>query len=163
MQVEDVGRSLFNLLDANGDGQLSIREMRTGWDRVKPLCKAGKGLVQADLPRTLRISMGQGNTFYRGGFAVAVFTGVGSTAPRAATGPVPAWFTKMDRNGDGDISPKEWLGTEEEFRAIDADGDGLISADEARRFEARQKKDPTKPAVKPTPAPVAPAPPKPAK
>jgi hypothetical protein len=42
----------------------------------------------------------------------------------------------MDRNGDGDVSPGEFLGTPEQFRRIDADGDGLIDADEAERADA---------------------------
>jgi hypothetical protein len=47
----------------------------------------------------------------------------------------------MDRNGDGDLSPHEFLGSEEDFRLLDADGDGFISAAEARRYEAGLKKD----------------------
>ena len=35
---------------------------------------------------------------------------------------------------------KEWLGTEEEFKKIDADGDGLISAEEAERYDELLKK-----------------------
>jgi Ca2+-binding EF-hand superfamily protein len=150
VQVEDQGRSLFNVIDVNSDGQLSIREMRNAWERVKPLCKDGKGLEQKELPRILRISLGQGNSFFQGGFVAQPFGGQMMAGRPARTGPVPAWFTKMDRNNDGDISPKEWLGTDEEFRAIDADGDGLISADEARKFEARSKKKPD--AAKPDPA-----------
>ena len=45
-----------------------------------------------------------------------------------------------DRNNDGDVSLREWLGTEEEFRRMDADGDGLISADEAERYDAKMRK-----------------------
>ena len=52
----------------------------------------------------------------------------------------PAWFRKMDRNADGDVSPREWLGTEEEFRKIDTDGDGLISPEEAERYDELLKK-----------------------
>jgi hypothetical protein len=41
----------------------------------------------------------------------------------------------MDRNRDGDVSRKEWLGTEDEFRRIDTDGDGLISLQEAEAYD----------------------------
>jgi hypothetical protein len=37
----------------------------------------------------------------------------------------------MDRNQDGDVSRDEFLGTDAEFAAYDADGDGLISSSEA--------------------------------
>jgi hypothetical protein len=45
----------------------------------------------------------------------------------------------MDQNNDGDVSPKEWLGTAEEFAEIDLDRDGLISGEEAIKFEAKKK------------------------
>src|SRR5439155_21616343 len=34
----------------------------------------------------------------------------------------PEWFRKMDRNGDGDVSRREFLGTDEQFKEIDTDG-----------------------------------------
>jgi hypothetical protein len=140
--VNDTGRSLFNLLDVNGDGKLSIREMRSAWVRMEPLCKAGEGMAQTDLPRTLQVTMGQGFTSGRSQFA---FFGIGTpVVPKSVNRNVPAWFTKMDRNADGDVSLKEWLGSEESFKEIDTDGDGLISADEARAFEAKKKKDSSK-------------------
>src|SRR5262249_21719780 len=52
----------------------------------------------------------------------------------------PVWFRKMDRNRDGDVSRKEVLGSDELFRLIDADGDGLISAEEAERYDAAHRK-----------------------
>jgi EF hand len=52
----------------------------------------------------------------------------------------PLWFRKMDKNRDGDVSRREWLGSEEMFRQIDRDGDGLISAEEADRFDAKTRK-----------------------
>ena len=47
---------------------------------------------------------------------------------------VPAWFVGMDRNNDGDISPREFLGAPEHFRLFDADHDGLIDATEASKL-----------------------------
>ena len=60
---------------------------------------------------------------------------VGSQAGRG-----PLWFRKMDRNGDGDVSPLEFLGTPEQFRKIDADGDGLIDVTEAERADEGMRK-----------------------
>ena len=51
----------------------------------------------------------------------------------------PTWFRKMDRNADGDISRAEFLGTGEQFRKLDLDGDALIGIAEA---EAAGKRNP---------------------
>jgi hypothetical protein len=61
---------------------------------------------------------------------------VGMNAPAVRPARGPLWFRKMDRNGDGDVSPREFLGSRDDFRRIDTDGDGLISAEEAERYDA---------------------------
>jgi hypothetical protein len=49
---------------------------------------------------------------------------------REAT-PRPLWFTRMDRNQDGVVSDREFLGPREHFQAMDASGDCLVDPDEA--------------------------------
>ena len=63
-----------------------------------------------------------------------------SRGPRVPEGRGPVWFRKMDRNGDGDISRAEWLGTAEEFERIDTDKDGLISLAEAEAADSLVRK-----------------------
>lgn len=48
----------------------------------------------------------------------------------------PDWFGSMDRNTDRRVTRAEFVGTDEAFRAIDADLDGAITAAEARTADA---------------------------
>src|SRR5207302_1142297 len=63
--------------------------------------------------------------------------GRGQQPPQPPRG--PAWFVKMDRNGDGDVSRREFIGTDEQFKAIDTDGDGLISVEEAEAYDKKMR------------------------
>ena len=140
----DQSRGLFDLLDANRDGRLSVREMRGAAALVAKLDRDGKGhLTSADIPRSYQLTLkrgpgGAGGLDPAAAFA-ALYGGSGSTEPAAPKGG-PAWFRKMDRNRDGDVSPREFLFSAEQFRKIDTDGDGLISTAEAERYEASLRK-----------------------
>ena len=49
--------------------------------------------------------------------------------------PRPGFVLDVDRNNDGDVSPREFLGPRDKFAKIDADGDGLISSAEAEKAD----------------------------
>jgi Ca2+-binding EF-hand superfamily protein len=136
LTAAEQGRTLFQLLDTNRDGQLSLYELRTAWDRLAPLDKDGDGFVsKEEIPRQYELTVGQGSSRFGARQVVA-----GRLQPALGPRPVPQrgplWFRKMDLNGDGFVSPREFLGTAEDFRRIDADGDGLISPEEAERHDA---------------------------
>jgi Ca2+-binding EF-hand superfamily protein len=131
VSVADNGRGLFGLLDGNHDGKLGVRELRTAWDRLKKHDQRyDKSISRSDLPPQFRVLVNRGDPLVNGPLLGA----------SAATATGPQWYRLMDRNGDGDISPREFLGTMEEFRKLDLDGDGLISLDEAIKAEAMRKK-----------------------
>jgi Ca2+-binding EF-hand superfamily protein len=137
-------RGLFDLLDVDRDGRLSVREMRGAVKLLDQFDPERKGyLTRSDLPRSYQLTLRRGPAGGGAGGALAFFdmynsAGGSDGLPELTAGPL--WFRKMDRNRDGDVSRKEFLGTDEQFRQIDADGDGLISAAEADRFDALMRK-----------------------
>jgi Ca2+-binding EF-hand superfamily protein len=140
LQFADGGRSLMDLFDTDRDGRLSLREIKAMPRIIDELAPAKGLLGEADIPHSylFKIEQGAGG----GGldpFAALEQLGV-NQGPPPPTGKGPLWFQKMDRNRDGDVSRAEFLGSDELFRRIDTDGDGLISAAEAARYEESLKK-----------------------
>jgi Ca2+-binding EF-hand superfamily protein len=144
LAVTDQGRGLFDLIDADRDGRLGVREMRNAFRLVEQLDRDGDGLVtKDDVPRSygLTLSRGPSDANRLRNFAALLArygTEQGPSGPAAG----PLWFRKMDRNRDGDVSRREFVGPPRDFERIDADRDGLLSADEADRFEAVLRKGP---------------------
>jgi Ca2+-binding EF-hand superfamily protein len=125
----DHGRGLFEVLDVDHDNRLSPRELKNAWKSLAPWDVDGDGCIsRSEIPHRLQIQISHGRPFSNG--QPALSAGVANRAPtKARSGPL--WFRKMDRNGDGDVSRKEFLGSDEDFDKIDTNHDGLIDEREA--------------------------------
>jgi len=122
--------------DANHDGRLSRAEFArllaaiAAWDRNHD------GFVTPDeVPKTLV------GTFAIGSPRAATVRSprssrMKSSQPATSPGEGPIWFQKMDRDHDGVVSLREFLGPLSVFRRLDTNGDGVLDAHEA---EAAQK------------------------
>ncbi len=139
----DGGQGLFELLDTNRDGRLSVRELRQAWSRLREYDQDGDGkLGKNELPRQVQLSVVKGAGTNVGVLPPAPMVRGRDGMPANPRGTAPAgplWFRKMDVNGDGDVSPREFLGSPEDFARIDTDGDGLISLEEAIKADERMK------------------------
>jgi Ca2+-binding EF-hand superfamily protein len=130
-EVSDKGQDLFEILDIDGDGLLSPRELRTAANVLAVQDTNGDGALNGDeIPLRLSFEIVRGAESPAEEEARAERGRIARSAARAnTTGPL--WFRKMDRNNDGDLAPNEFVGPLAAFERLDADGDGLIDTSEA--------------------------------
>lgn len=135
LEVSGDGRSLFRLIDTQpADGRLSLRELADASAKLKEWDANRDGTItQQELSITLNAVFQTGMPRINGPFVLNRRVSADSirNAASAAGADIPPWFVKMDRNGDGDLSPNEFLGRRALFQQIDQNEDGLISSSEA--------------------------------
>jgi len=122
LSILDHGPGLFELLDGDGDGALSVRELRGAWEGLRAAsCVTNGHLDTKKLPHQFFATLGRGHPQ----------SALGNPVRPAA----PEWFRAMDRNRDGDVSRREFTGPVAVFDKLDADQDGLLSPAEAETTE----------------------------
>ena len=140
MRVASKAKSLFQLLDDNFDNRLSPREFRTGYTRVAELdLNKDNRIGDHELSSEFSLSFGLGRpiTFSAAANQQNRMGTTDGRVPAIATLKGPRWFVRMDRNRDGDVSEREFLGPSEMFQQVDSDSDGLIGLAEARSVAAK--------------------------
>jgi Ca2+-binding EF-hand superfamily protein len=131
VEVMDRDRNPFDFLDGDGDGRLGYRELTRASDLLPPDAAEGVGL-----PLQFHLSFGAASVKSLGGVPIPAVARP-ARRPGAAVSAAPRWFRAMDRNGDGLLSPWEFIGPPAAFRKWDANGDGMITPEEAARAGTR--------------------------
>lgn len=132
MTVANDGKSLFEILDADLDRRLSPRELRNSMQRVKEYDgNRDQVLDHSELKGHFKITfeLGKPELFVFAPRTEAMSMQQNMTIPRTSNG--PRWFQRMDRNRDGDLSPREFLFDQDLFIQYDTDQDKLLSPAEA--------------------------------
>ena len=129
IKVEVTGDPFLSVLDRDGDGRLSDREMREAAKNLASLDKDEDGLVGiGELPQSMKISVIRG-IVAEGTVIPDLPTMAAATTPADA----PLWFSKMDTNGDSELNEFEFIGTSDQFASLDKDKDGVVSLSEIEK------------------------------
>jgi hypothetical protein len=126
------GNPLLRVLDQDQDQRLTLRERQELKVLLTSLDRDSDGTVAAaEMPVPIRLAITLGPHVHQ---LLASPTGAARPiAPSSEPAP-PDWFASMDKNSDRDLSREEFLGTMEQFKQADADGDGLLNVAEALKL-----------------------------
>lgn len=120
------GDFLFAAIDLNQDERLDLGEMTQAKTSIMKCDRSGDQFVtEEEIPASYVMTIARGDLGDRNELFRIV-----STRPNTVVRDAPLWFRKMDRNSDGFISPREFLGAPERFSKADANNDRLLSLEE---------------------------------
>ncbi|MFN9552497.1 MAG: hypothetical protein ACK56Q_19745 [Pirellulaceae bacterium] len=134
MRVVEVPDLAMVLLDRDGDDRVSEREIEEAakflQEYADSLGIAETGITGDHLPLFRRLIVERRSPL-ENGEGMAAVSGYRSNAPNESVS--DGWFSAMDSNRDGVISPREFLGPSDSWKQFDRDGDGWIEWDEVER------------------------------
>ena len=124
--------AVFSLIDRNNDGRLSSRELRSAEAAIRNCDKNadGKTFVEEVVP-TIHLQI------VRGGEVSELMPEQSRNFVSPKTD-APDWFVATDRNNDGELSPREFLGRAAQFAALDSNKDGALTPSEVTRALSRK-------------------------
>ncbi len=131
LSINEQGRTLFEILDTDRDRRLSFRELQAAADKLSLWDKDGDGMLsESEVPLQYRLTISRGTLPALGGnFLIdAGMVQAGTPAERTSG---PLWFRKMDKNRDGEVSHREFLGETATFEQLDRNHDDFIDLTEA--------------------------------
>jgi Ca2+-binding EF-hand superfamily protein len=135
MSVHDQCDELGEIIDLDGDGRLGEREIATCAERLMKYDTNGDAQLSNDeLPYTMIVAIVLGDPSGDQSLDRPVFA-----RPSSTSTDLPPWFIHADYNADGDVSPREFLGSKEQFSQLDKNHDGFLSTDEAKTQTASTK------------------------
>jgi Ca2+-binding EF-hand superfamily protein len=130
LTIGATSNELLTQFDANGDGRLTHGEWVRALATIQSWDANHDGEISAE-----EVPHRYVGTFHLGTLRPAA-NGRSMKDSKLSTTPAnsaPPWFQKMDRNRDGEVSLREFLGPLSVFRRLDANRDGYLDADEARK------------------------------
>jgi Ca2+-binding EF-hand superfamily protein len=114
-------RPWFQMLDTDLNGSISQIELSRLAETYRTFDLDNDGLVDSDeLPTSIRLQLTRSDQrIDLRGLVIPGDRPVGGEADSN-------WFGAMDTNRDGSIAKQEFLGTNDEFKSLDRNGDGFI-------------------------------------